>query len=91
MVWVLAAALVVPLVVAAFIAALSRRKKTHINELRLIGMRAHVQKQLDPIGAVIVEGELWPAESRTTEVIGSGVIMRVVGVRDHLLMVEVDH
>lgn len=91
MVWLLTTALLVPILVAASIAVISRRKKTNLDELRLVGMRAHVQKQLDPIGAVVVEGELWPAESRTTEIIGSGVIMRVVGVRDHLLMVEVDH
>ena len=71
------------------IAAASRHKKSAPCGPGLIGSIARVETDLEPEGAVIVEGELWRARLRDKSGnLQHGRLARVVGASGHLLEVE---
>jgi membrane-bound ClpP family serine protease len=72
----------------ATIAYISRRKKTMKDDLPLLGSSAIVDQSLNPEGTVIVRGELWNACSSHGQLIVAQTRVRVVRLRDHLLVVE---
>ena len=77
------------LLVAAAVAALSRYKKAGRGDVKLVGEVATVDTRLDPEGTVIVCGELWRARSIDGGVISSRALVRVVGFKDQLALVEI--
>ena len=84
---VLLGALVLGLLAA--LSVLSRRKKHPPPASGLVGRLASVETPLAPEGAVMVDGELWRARTRSGACVGSGRLnVRVVGARGHLLEVE---
>lgn len=83
---VLAAAAVVLL---AYVAHVSRHKKSSTRMPTLVGSVATVERTLEPEGFVLVDGELWRARLRE----GVGVArvretVRVVGASGYVLEVE---
>lgn len=68
---------------------LSRRKKSSREPLHPVGRLASVEQPLNPVGAVLVCGEVWRARSRSGESVACGRDnVRVVGASGHLLEVE---
>lgn len=65
-----------------------RHKKQSSADVILVGRRGCVTEQLDPEGAVIVDGELWRAVSHDGVSLATGRWVRVRGAQDHLLVVE---
>ena len=81
-----AAAALLPL---AYAVHLSRHKKSSRFPLRVVGRLASVELPLTPEGFVLLDGELWPARTRTGESVGRGLSnVRVVGASGHRLEVE---
>lgn len=72
---------------AAGVVAASRHKKSAMHDLNLANSVGVVETPLQPEGAVLVGGELWRAYSETYERIERGQRVRVLGARDHLLVV----
>lgn len=71
------------------IAAASRHKKKSTGSLHLVGRLARVETDVDPEGAVIVDGELWRARlSGEGKAMRRGSLARVVGAHGHMLEVE---
>jgi membrane-bound ClpP family serine protease len=70
------------------IALLSRLKKTSKSKIFFIGHTATVNKSLNPTGAIIVCGELWPARSSTGNFIERGTQVKVLRVTGIFLEVE---
>jgi membrane-bound serine protease (ClpP class) len=64
----------------------ARRSKVRMGGDAMIGLIAVVTKPLSPSGQVLVNGELWQAESATPAALGDQV--RVRGLRDLTLLVE---
>jgi len=66
-----------------------RKRRASLAGLRLVGRLASVERELNPEGHVLIDGELWPARTRSgaSAVRGSRNV-RVVGARDHFLEVE---
>lgn len=85
---VLAAALVVGLVLALVVAAMSRHKKGGVGDVDLLGALAIVQTSLAPEGSVLVRGELWRARSSTGVRLERGREVRIIGASQYLLEVE---
>jgi membrane-bound ClpP family serine protease len=73
---------------ALVVIALYRHKKAGTGEVKLIGEAATVETKLDPVGAVVVCGELWEARSKDGSVIPTHAQVRVVGFEGHLALVE---
>ncbi|MFN2515657.1 MAG: NfeD family protein [Pyrinomonadaceae bacterium] len=73
---------------ALFIAALSRQKKARSTDIKLLGEIARVDTKLDPVGTVLVAGELWRARSNSGATISSRVRVRVVGFQGHIVLVK---
>jgi membrane protein implicated in regulation of membrane protease activity len=75
---------------ALVVIASSRHKKSSRAPLHLVGRVGTIERDLEPEGAVLVCGELFPARTRTGEKIlrASGTRVRVVGARAHFLEVE---
>jgi membrane-bound serine protease (ClpP class) len=72
-----------------YVALLSRHKKSSSRPLRLIGRVATVERDLQPEGFVLVEGELWRARLRGgAEVVGARASVRVKGASGCALEVE---
>ena len=89
---ILLAILATPAFLAALVVvALYRHKKAGAGEIKLIGEPAMVETKLDPVGAVIVHGELWQARSKDGSVIPTNALVRVIGFEGHLALVEVCH
>ena len=79
---------VVVLLLALLVTTLFLHKKSASHQLKVIGAVGIVETQLDPEGAVIVNGELWRARlNDATSAIGKSKV-RVVGTQGHLLLVE---
>jgi membrane-bound serine protease (ClpP class) len=68
------------------LAVRARRSKIRMGGDAMIGQIAVVTQPLGPIGQVMVNGELWQAESATPAALGEQV--RVRGLRDLTLLVE---
>ncbi len=82
---------VLPSIFCVVVALLSRHKKAC--EVDLIGSFAFVEKPLEPEGAVLVRGELWrarfvAASGTHAKAAIHGARVCVIGVRGHLLLVE---
>jgi membrane protein implicated in regulation of membrane protease activity len=77
------------LLLAVFLAAVSRHKKSGTEEIRALGRVGTCETMLDPEGAVIVSGELWQALSGDGQPIPARTRIRVIGFKDHLALVEV--
>lgn len=91
MVWVVATFVLIVILVALYLAALSRHRKSATGDLHLTGSRARVDKPLDPEGTILVQGEIWRARSVSGEVLITDSVVRIVGTQDHLLLVEPEH
>lgn len=89
MVFVIPIGFILLVLVAFLIAALSRHKKAGSTDIKLIGEIARVDTKLDPVGTVLVSGELWRARSDDGATISSRVRVRVVGFQDHIVLVKV--
>ena len=76
------------MLLGVFVVALALRKRFGNSDLQLIGESARVETSLAPNGSVIVNGELWPAQSRNGEVIPAHSRVRIVAVKDISLLVE---
>ena len=73
----------------AYVAHVSRHKKSSTKMPTLVGRVAVVERDLEPEGFVLVEGELWRARLRGGEgVARARESVRVVGASGHLLEVE---
>ncbi len=78
----LTAALVTLLVLgvsALLVAALWRHKKSATGPLTLSGARGRVHDALTPEGAVLVNGELWPARAADGQHLPANTAIRVIG------------
>ena len=73
----------------AIVVALYRHKKYTGSGSKVLGELGEVSSDLRPEGAVVVQGELWRARSRTGSPLLAQTRVRVVGVEGHLLLVEV--
>ena len=78
----------VALLLGVFVVALALRKRFGNSDLQLIGESGRTETSLAPNGSVIVNGELWPAQSKSGEVIPAQSPVRIVAVRDLSLLVE---
>ena len=67
---------------------LSRRKKHAGVNLSVHGKCGRVEQALEPIGAVLIEGELWRATTSDCAHIAVGRAVRVRGAENHLIVVE---
>jgi len=77
------------LVLAAYVAAVSRHKKASQQPFGLTGRVGSVEQPLRPEGFVMIDGELWRARARGGVEVGRGESnVRVVGAQGHLLEVE---
>ena len=81
--------LIVFVVLAAIgLMALSRHKKSGTGRIQLLGAQAYVESQLNPEGAVLIQGELWRARSEDGTCIAAEERVEVVAVDGHLLLVR---
>jgi membrane-bound ClpP family serine protease len=76
------------LLIAAILVALSRHRKSGSGKINLLGAIGATTTKLDPEGAIIVSGELWPALSNDGQTISDQERVRVIGFREHLALVE---
>ena len=89
MLTIVIAAAITGFLLAVLVALLSLRKRGASRDLQLIGESARVETTLKPDGTVILDGELWPARSNNGIVINSQHLVRVVGIDNLSLLVEV--
>lgn len=82
-------ALVAVLLVISLVVALWRHKQAGSGEVKLIGETGRVETRINPRGAIIVNGELWNAQSRDGSNIEVDARVRVVGMQGHLAVVEI--
>jgi membrane-bound ClpP family serine protease len=87
----LIALIAMALLFGVFVVALALRKRFRSRNLQLIGESARVETSLAPNGSVIVNGELWPAQSTNGDVIPAQSRVRIVAVQDLYLLVETCH
>jgi len=76
------------LLLALFIVALSRHKKSAGSALNIVGATGLVESALNPEGAVIIKGELWRARVQNGSAVQIRARVRVVGMQGHLVLVE---
>lgn len=68
--------------------AVSRHKKSATDQMSLVGLIGTVDKDLEPHGSVLIQGELWRASSSDGIRLATGLRIEVIGTRDHLLLVK---
>lgn len=73
---------------ALLVTALSQHKKSASLQLHVIGAIGVIETELDPEGAVIVNGELWRARLIVGPSMPGQARVRVVSAKGHLLLVE---
>lgn len=76
------------LILTAYLIFLSRHKKSGTGAVKLMGNTGTAQSTLEPEGAVIVDGELWRARVVNGISVSTNQRVRIVGVEDHLVLVE---
>jgi membrane-bound ClpP family serine protease len=76
------------LLLAGIIVTVSRHKKSGTHDVKLVGSSGTVDTKLDPHGTVLIRGELWPASCNSGTELPPGCLVKVVGTRDHLLIVK---
>lgn len=74
--------------ISLLVLALWRHKRAGAGEVKLMGEAARVETALNPRGTIIVDGELWNAQSSDGSHIEVGVRVRVVAMQGHLVLVE---
>ena len=72
----------------AIVVALYRHKKASSGPIGVMGQTGEVASDLVPEGTVLVHGELWRARSRDGSTLRRETAIRVVGIQDHLMIVE---
>ena len=77
------------LTVLVMILALWLHKKAAAGNIKLIGEAGEVETRLDPVGTVIVCGELWRARTQDGANVEAHTRVRVIGIEDHLALVEI--
>src|SRR5258706_15237738 len=70
------------------VTALFHHKRSSSQRLNVIGAIGVIEIELDPEGAVIVNGELWRARLNDGPSMPGKARIRVVGAEGHLLLVE---
>jgi membrane-bound ClpP family serine protease len=76
------------LMVALYLAVLSRHKKSGTQSLKLIGATGVVDSTLDPEGSVIVDGELWRARVANGRALQKGDRILVIRFEGPLMLVQ---
>jgi membrane-bound serine protease (ClpP class) len=77
------------LALLSYVALLSRHKKSSSRPLRLVGRVASVERDLEPEGFMLLDGELWRARVRGgVSSVRAGGRVRVTGARGCVLEVE---
>ena len=79
---------VVLLVISLLVFFLWRHKQAGSGEVKLIGETGRVETRLNPRGSIIVDGELWNAQSSDGDDIEVDARVRVVRMQGHLAVVE---
>jgi len=64
----------------------ARRMKALLGSSALVGCRASAMEPLNPVGRVLVEGEIWRAVA--SQPVPAGAMLRVVGCEQYILRVE---
>jgi membrane-bound serine protease (ClpP class) len=85
---VLAIISAVGFLLAIVLAAWSRHAKSGRRDPLVIGATGFVTTKLDPEGSILIHGELWRARSSQGTVVAPANRVIVVGVQEHLLLVE---
>ncbi len=78
--------IILAITVLGLIILASRHKKSATGPIKLLGSVGVVHTTMSPEGTVLVDGELWRAASPS--LIQPQARVRVVGAREHLLLVE---
>ena len=76
------------LLIIVSVISLWKHKKAGIGRIQLLGAAGVVHTDLDPEGAVLIEGELWSARSIDGTTIPAQQPIEVVRVEGHLLLVK---
>ncbi|HWN10267.1 MAG TPA: NfeD family protein [Pyrinomonadaceae bacterium] len=76
------------LLISLLVFGLWRHKRASAGEVKLMGEMGLVETKLDPQGTIIVDGELWNAQSSDGSDIEVNARVRVVGMQAHLVLVE---
>ena len=76
------------LLLAIAVISLWKHKKSGTGRIQLLGTPAIVHTQLEPEGAVLIDGELWRARSLDGTTIAVKERVRVVRVEGHLVIVK---
>jgi membrane-bound ClpP family serine protease len=79
---------VICIATVAYIAALSRHRKSGSGTIVLVGQCGVVHTDLNPDGTVIINGELWPATSVSGRATKKGAQVKVTAVEGLCLVVE---
>lgn len=89
LVFFIASLVIVAMFVLIAIIVVSRRQKTARRQITLPGEIGYVDTQLEPEGTILVHSDLWQARSREGLVIAPHSQVRVVGIQDHVVLVEI--
>lgn len=73
---------------ALVVAALSRHRKSGTGPFQVLGATGRVTTPLQPEGAVLLNGELWPARAADATTLAQGTTIKVVGAQGSLLLVK---
>ncbi len=65
-----------------------RHKRASAGDVKLLGEIGRVETSLNPLGTIIVAGELWNAQSSDGRAIEINTRVRVVGVKGLLAVVD---
>ncbi|HEU4477152.1 MAG TPA: NfeD family protein [Pyrinomonadaceae bacterium] len=76
------------LLIIVSVISLWKHKRAGIGRIQLLGATGVVHRDLDPEGAVLIEGELWSARSIDGTTIPAQQPIEVVSVKGHLLLVK---
>ena len=76
------------LLLAIAVISLWKHKKSGTSRIQLLGAPAIVHTELEPEGAVLIDGELWRARSLDGTTIAVKQRVRVVRVEGHLVIVK---
>ncbi len=76
------------LLIIVSVISLWKHKKAGIGRIQLLGAPGVVHTDLDPEGAVLIQGELWSARSIDGTTIAAQQPIQVVRVEGHLLSGE---
>ena len=78
----------IALLIIVSVISLWKHKKAGSGRIQLLGAAGTVHTDLDPEGAVLIQGELWRARSIDGTTIVAQQPVEVVRVEDHLVLVK---